>query len=153
MKKLYRLTQSGVDELKAEHTELVSHRAPLADRIRQARELGDLSENAEYQSAREEQDRLETRISELEHILQNVQIIKKPKVDGMVRLGSTVQLKGLDGIAKKFQIVGTMEADPMNGKVSDESPIGKVLIGKKEGEVAQIKTPNDVSTYTIVNIS
>lgn len=153
MKKLYRLTQSGVDELKSELAELIAERAPLADRIRQARELGDLSENAEYQSAREEQDRLEARISELDHILQNTQIIKKPKVDGHVRLGSTVQLKSTNGKSQQFQIVGTMEADPSSGKISDESPIGKVLLGKKEGEKAAIKTPVETTTYTIVGIS
>lgn len=153
MKKLFRLTQSGVDELKAEHAELVSHRAPLAERIREARELGDLSENAEYQSAREEQDRLETRIGELEHILQNVEIIKKPKVDGHVRLGSTVKLKSDSGDTQQFQIVGTVEADPLNGKISDESPIGKVLLGKKEGEKAEIKTPSATNVYKIVSIS
>ena len=153
MKKLFRLTQSGVDELRAEHAELVSHRIPLADRIRQARELGDLSENAEYQSAREEQDRLETRIGELEHILQNVQIIQKPRSNGHVRLGSMVKLKSKEGDDRQFQIVGTVEADPMNGKISDESPIGKVLLGKKEGDEAEIKTPNDIAVYKIVNIS
>lgn len=153
MKKLFRLTQSGVDELRAELTELISHRVPLADRIRQARELGDLSENAEYQSAREEQDRLESRIGELDHILQNVQIIQKPKSNGHVRLGSTVKLKSRDGKAQQFQVVGTVEADPLNGKISDESPIGKVLLGKKEGDKAEIKTPNDTVIYKIVNIS
>lgn len=153
MKKLYRLTQAGVDELKAEHKELVSQRGQIADRIRQARELGDLSENAEYQSAREEQDRLETRIGELEHVLQNMQLIKKPKVDGMVRLGSTVKLKSSSGSTKQFQIVGTMEADPLNGKISDESPIGKVLLGKKEGDKAEIRLPSETTVYKIVNIS
>lgn len=153
MKKLFRLTQPGVDELKEELAELLAQRVPLADRIRQARELGDLSENAEYQSAREEQDRLETRISELEHILQNVEIIKKPKVDGHVRLGSTVKLKSAEGKSLEFQIVGTVEADPLNGKISDESPIGKVLLGKKEGDEAEIKTPSETTVYKIVNIS
>jgi transcription elongation factor GreA len=144
MKKLYHLTQAGVDELRQELDSLIEQRAPLADRIRQARELGDLSENAEYQSARDEQDRLETRISELDHIVKNVQIIKKPKSDGLVRLGSTVHLKSE---------AGTIEADPLNGKISDESPIGKVLLGKKQGEKAEIKTPVDTTSYTIVSIS
>src|ERR1041385_2199128 len=119
MKKLFSLTQEGLDELKAEHSELVAQRTHLADRIRMARELGDLSENAEYQAAREEQDRLEARIGELEHVLQNMQLIKKTKGDGHVRLGSSVKLKGPRGIYKDFQVVGTMEADPLNGKISD----------------------------------
>jgi transcription elongation factor GreA len=153
MKKQYRLTQTGVNELKEELESLMSQRSPLADRIRQARELGDLSENAEYQSAREEQDRLEARISEVDHILQNVQVIKPPKSNGQVRLGSTVQLKGTTGKSQQFQIVGTMEADPMNGKISDESPIGKELLGKKEGDQAFIKTPSETAAYRIVSIS
>jgi transcription elongation factor GreA len=151
IKKVYRLTQDGVDELKAEHKLLVGQRSHVADRIKQARELGDLSENAEYQSAREEQDRLESRISEIEHILQSVQIIKKPKSDGTVRLGSTVKLK--DGKPLVYQVVGTMEADPSQGKISDESPIGKALLGKKVGDKVEIKTPSGSDTYKIIEIS
>lgn len=153
MKKLFHLTQDGVNELKKELSELISHRSLIADRIRQARELGDLSENAEYQTAREEQDRLETRIGELENILQNIKLIKKPSSNGHVRLGSTVNLKSSDGKTQQFQIVGTMEADPLVGKISDESPIGKTLLGKKEGDKTQIKTASNNRTYTIVSIS
>ena len=152
MKKLFRLTQDGVDELKSELKGLVGQRAGIADRIKQARELGDLSENAEYQSAREEQDRLEARISELEQILRNVQIIKKPKGNNEVRLGNIVKLKAASGKTQEFQVVGTMEADPLNGKISDESPIGKVLLGKKVGDKVLIKnSPN--TTYKITHIS
>ncbi len=154
MKKLFRLTQSGADELKAELSGLVAQRVSVADRIKQARELGDLSENAEYQTAREVQDRLETRIGELEHVLQNLQIIKKPKIDGQVRLRCTVKLKATNGKSEQqFQIVGTMEADPLNGKISDESPIGKALLGKKTGDRAEIKINNHSVTYKIVSIS
>lgn len=152
MKKTYHLTQSGIEELKEELAELISQRSGIADRIRQARELGDLSENAEYQSAREEQDRLESRISELEHILQNTQLIKKPKIDGQVRLGSTVVLKD-SGKPKQFQIVGTMEADPLNGKISDESPIGKALLGKKIGDKAEMKLNGGMKAYKIIQIT
>ncbi len=152
MKKLFRLTQEGIDELRTELASLVAQRVTIAERIKQARELGDLSENAEYQTAREEQDRLEARISELEHVLQNAEVIKKPKVDGHVRLGSTVKLKA-GGKAAEYQIVGTMEADPLNGKISDESPIGIALIGKRVGDKAQIKTPAEVITYTVADIS
>lgn len=152
MKKTYRLTQAGVDELKDELGSLVAQRATVADRIRQARELGDLSENAEYQTAREDQDRLEVRISELEHVLQNMQVIKKPKGNGQVRLGSSVKLKA-GNQTKEFQVVGTIEADPLNGKISDESPIGQALLGKKEGDTAEIKTNSHSVKYTITDIS
>jgi len=152
MKKQFHLTQDGVNELDAEQKELKDRRGPIAERIKSAREFGDLAENAEYISARQEQDRVELRISELEHILKNVDIIKKPKNDGNVQLGSSVKLEG-GGQAKEFQVVGTVEADPLNGKISDESPIGKVLLGKKVGEEVEIKTPADTTTYKIVSIS
>lgn len=151
MKKLFHLTQTGIDELKAELANLVSQRPAVAERIKYARELGDLSENAEYQTAREEQDRLETRISEVNHILKNVQTIKKPKSNGEVKLGSTVKLK--DGVTQTFQVVGTIEADPLNGKVSDESPIGKALLGKKVGDKLELKTPTETAIYKIISIS
>ncbi len=152
MKKMFRLTKAGVDELQAEHNTLVAKRADIADAIKSARELGDLTENAEYQSALAEKDRNETRVSELENILQNVEIIKKPRGDSKVQLGSVVKLKN-DGKTKEFQVVGTVEADPLNGKISDESPIGQALIGKKEGEKVEISTPTETATYKIVGIS
>jgi transcription elongation factor GreA len=153
MKKLFRLTQEGVDELKQEHTGLVSQRGAVADRIKQARELGDLSENAEYQTAREEQDRLESRISELEHVLQNLEVIKLSRSNSEVRLGSVVELKNGNGKPERFQVVGTLEADPMNGKISDESPIGQALLGKKKDEKVEITLGNKTTTYKVIGIS
>jgi transcription elongation factor GreA len=153
MKKMYRLTQAGVDELKEEHAGLVAQRSGIAERIKDARELGDLSENAEYQSARDEQDRLESRISELEHILQNVQIIKISKGTGKVRLGSVVTLKSSAGKTEHFQVVGTMEADPLNGKISDESPVGQALIGKAKDDSVEISLGKQATTYKVVDIS
>jgi transcription elongation factor GreA len=152
MKKQFYLTQEGIDELKTEHAGLVAQRGDVAERIKTAREFGDLAENAEYSSARQEQDRLESRISEIENILQNVEVITKPKGDSKVQLGSRVKLKA-DGKTKEFQVVGTVEADPLNGKISDESPIGHALIGKKLGEEVEIKTPAEHATYKIVEIS
>lgn len=152
MKKQFHLTQAGVDELKAELAELTGLRSEIADRIKTAREFGDLSENMEYSAARQDQERNEARISEIEHILANVQIITAPKSDGKVVLGSTVVLKSKDGKTKEFQVVGTVEADPLNGKISDESPIGQALLGKKEGQEVEIKTPADTTTYEIVDI-
>jgi transcription elongation factor GreA len=151
VKKQYRLTQDGVNELQTELTGLVAERSAIADRIKTAREFGDLSENFEYSAARQEQEKNESRISELEAILQNVEIIKQPKSDGKVLLGSTVKLK--NGTIKEFKVVGTVEADPLNGKISDESPIGQALLGKKLGDTVEIKTPADTTTYTIVEIS
>lgn len=152
MKKLFRLTQAGVDELQIELDGLTAKRTGIAEAIKTARELGDLAENAEYQSARAEQERNETRISEIENILLNVEIIKKPRGDSKVQLGSVVKLKGQGGKAKDFQVVGTVEADPLNGKISDESPIGRALIGQKVGETVEITTPTDTTAYKIVSI-
>lgn len=152
MKKLFRLTQSGVDELQTEHDHLISKRVDVAESIRSARELGDLSENSEYQSARAEQERNENRISELNNILQNVEIIVKPKNGNKVQLGSKVTLKGPRG-DKEFQVVGTVEADPLEGKISDESPIGKALLGKKVGDTVEIKTPAETIAYDLVAIN
>jgi len=152
MKKHYRLTQEGVDELDAELQSLVAERGPIADRIKTAREFGDLAENFEYSASRQEQERNEARISELEAILLNVEIIEAPKKgSNKVVLGSTVKLK--NGSTKQFQIVGTVEADPLNGKISDESPIGQAMLGKKVGDTVEIKTPADTTTYTIIEIS
>ncbi len=152
MKKIFRLTKDGINELEKELNTLISRRHEVAEAIKNARELGDLSENAEYQSARAEQDRDEARISEIENILQNVEIIQKPKTDNKVHLGSIVKLRA-GSKEKQFQIVGTVEADPLNGKISDESPIGSALLEKKVGDLVDIKTPQETNSYKIVEIS
>lgn len=153
MNKLFHLTKSGVSELQAELEDLVSQRSDIADRIKTAREFGDLGENMEYTAARQDQERNEARIAEIEHILSNVQVITKPKGDSAIVLGSKIKLKSADGKTKEFQVVGTVEADPLNGKISDESPIGKALMGKKEGDEVEIKTPAETAAYKIVDIS
>ncbi len=152
MNKAFLLTKEGIAELETELAALIAERAPVADRIKTARDLGDLSENAEYQTAREEHDKIEARISEVEHILRNVEVIKKPKDGSKVQIGSTVKLKGSDK-TKQFQVVGTVEADPLSGKISDESPIGKALLGKKLGESVEIVTPVETATYKITEIN
>lgn len=151
MKKQYRLTKEGIAELEAELKSLIARRADVADAIKTAREQGDLSENAEYQSARTEQERLEARVSEIEHILANSDVIKKPKGDSKVQLGSTVKLKGSNGKEQTFQVVGTVEADPLNGKISDESPIGKALLGKNLGDTVEVSANSDIE-YKISKI-
>jgi len=151
MKKLFHLTQAGIDELQSELDALKVRRVGTAEAIRVARELGDLAENAEYQSARQEQERNDGRIEEIEHILANVEVIKSSGKK-QVGLGSTVTLQG----GKKdmvLQVVGTIEADPLAKKISDESPIGKALMGKKEGDDVEIKTPNDTTVYKIAAIA
>lgn len=153
MKKQFRLTQEGVDELKDELKQLKLKRTEIADSIKTAREQGDLSENAEYHAAKDEHERNESRILELESILGSVEIIKKPKGDTKVQLGSTVTLKSESGKTKEFQVVGTVEADPLNGKISDESPIGRALLGKKEHEDVEIVTPVETAVYKVVDIS
>jgi transcription elongation factor GreA len=150
MKKLYQITTEGKKELEAELTELKSHRGRIADKIADARDFGDLSENAEYDSAREEQGLLESRIAEIEDILLNADIIKggsKTKVT----LGSKVELK-TGNKSVTYTIVGPVEADPLDGKISNESPIGEAVFGKKVGDSATITTPKGTVTYKIVNI-
>ncbi len=152
MQKLFHLTKSGVDELTAEKEELLKKRVETAEAIRVARELGDLAENAEYQSARQEQERTDGRIEEIEHILANAEIIKTSKSKQVV-LGSKVTLKHPHGKEMTMQIVGTIEADPAVQKISDESPIGQALLGKKEGEKVEIVKPGETVTYTVVAIA
>ncbi len=153
MKKQFRLTQEGVNELKTELKGLIGRRSEIADSIKTAREQGDLSENAEYHAAKDDHERNESRIGEIEAILASVEIIKKPKGEGKVLLGSTVTLKNEAGKTKEFQVVGTVEADPLEGKISDESPIGQALLGKKEGEEVEIVTPAETATYKVAHIS
>lgn len=151
MKKTFHLTKEGVAELEKELANLIAARANIADRIKTAREFGDLAENAEYQTARNDQDKNESRIAEIEHILQNVELIKKPRGGVKVQLGSFVKLKNHKTM--EFQVVGTVEADPLNGKISDESPIGQALLGKKVGDKVEIKTPAETASYKVVEIS
>jgi transcription elongation factor GreA len=151
MKKLYQITEAGKKELQKELEELKSRRGAIADKISDARDFGDLSENAEYDAAREEQGLLETRIAEIEDILLNADIIKSGSKT-KVALGSKVEVK----TGKKsftYTVVGPVEADPLEGKISNESPIGLALFGKKVGESATITTPKGTVTYEIVKIS
>lgn len=152
MNKQFRLTKDGIAELESELKALIAERSAVAERIKTAREFGDLAENAEYQSARQEQEKNEARISEIEHILQNADLIKANSKTDVVGLGSKVKLKSSSGKSKEFQVVGTVEADPLNGKISDESPIGKALLDKKVGDEIEIKTPAETTVYKIESI-
>ena len=153
MNKSFNLTQEGIDELTTELANLIGLRAEITERIKTAREMGDLSENAEYASARSEQDRNEIRIKEIEHILKNTAVIKQPKNASKVTLGSKVSLKSDSGKALEYQVVGTVEANPLEGKISDESPIGKALLGKAVGDAVDIVTPAQVTAYKVTEIA
>lgn len=152
MNKNFKLTKDGADELRTELDVLLADRPNVADRIKTAREFGDLSENAEYSSARQDQEKAESRIAEIEEILENLEIIEKPKNTDIVELGNEVELKNKEG-TKKFTIVGSVQANPLEGKISNESPIGMALLGKKLGDDVEIVTPAATNKYTIASIS
>lgn len=152
MKKAYHLTSAGVEELKAELEKLVSKRPTIANKIKTAREQGDLTENAEYQGARDEQAQNESRISEIEHILKNTEVIENGGKHDEVCVGCTVELKS-GGKTIKYMIVGSVEADPMQSKISDESPIGQALLGSKVGDEVTITLPVGDTVYKISAIS
>lgn len=148
MNKVYQITESGQRELERELEELKSRRGEIADKIAAARDFGDLSENAEYDAAREAQGLLETRITEIETILQNASIIQAGG-SSTVTLGSTVELEA-NGKTVVYTVVGPVEADPLEGKVSNESPIGQALMGRAVGDTVTISTPKGELAYTVV---
>jgi transcription elongation factor GreA len=151
MKKTYQITEDGKHELETELDELKGRRGAIAEKIAEARDFGDLSENAEYDSAREEQGLVESRIAEIEDILLNADIIKATK-SSKVALGSKVELR----TGKKtvtYTVVGPVEADPLEGKISNESPIGEALMDKKVGDTVTINTPKGEITYELVAIN
>jgi transcription elongation factor GreA len=152
MRKEFKLTQDGVKELENELASLNDLKPQIVDQLKQARSQGDLSENADYDAARGELERTESRIKEVMHILQNVEIIKTPKTNGAVKLGSTVDLKSPKG-KTTFKVVGSVEANPGEGKISDKSPIGVALLGKKVGENVEISLPSGMTVYKVQAIS
>lgn len=150
MKKQYQITADGKKELENELLGLKARRGEVAEKISAARDFGDLSENAEYDAAREEQGLLETRIAEIEDIVNNAEIIKATS-KSTIGLGSRVELKN-DDKKVEYVIVGPVEANPIEGKISNESPIGMALYGKKEGETVTISTPKGDISYSIVSV-
>lgn len=136
------LTQEGYDKIVAEREELVSvKRAEVAERIKEAISYGDISENAEYDSAKNEQAELEERIYELDEMLRKAKIVQEDDVKGdRVNIGLKVTVKDLDtGDKEEFHIVGATESDPFNGKISTDSPVAKALIGKKKGDEVEVE--------------
>ena len=153
-KKTVYLTEEGYQELKQELDDLINVKRPLNIKaIKEARALGDLSENAEYDAARNEQAELEGRIKKLEQILENVSIIEQVDNDE-VSIGNTVKIKYVDdGEVDEYQIVGSQEADPFASKISNESPIAKALLGRRVGEVVDVESPNGVYQVEITSIA
>lgn len=145
------LTQEGLEKLQKEFDHLVSaRRKEVAEKLQKARELGDISENAAYDTARDEQSFVEGRIAELESVLKRVEIVVEGKA-GKVIVGSTVRVH-LDGDEQEFQIVGAPEANPTSGKISHESPLGQALLGKKAGEKVTVEAPVGKLSYHILGI-
>jgi len=147
------LTPEGAEKLQAELEELKGpRREDLSARLRSAIQMGDLSENADYHKAKEDQGFLEGRIQELEAILRNSVIIEKTKSTGVVMIGSqvTIQEDGFD--PESYHLVGPTEADPRQGRISHESPIGRALMDKKVGDVAEAETPGGKIKFKIIKI-
>ncbi len=141
VKQTFQLTQEGVDNLKQELIILKDvKRGENLEALKEARAQGDLSENADYDAARNEQARIEARISEIENIMKNVKIIKTTSED-IVNIGKTVRVRFLESKEiKEFYLVGSIEADPKTRKISVESPIGKAMINHAEGDTIEVKT-------------
>jgi len=146
-------TPQGLDKLKEELEKLKENRKVLAEKIAEAKELGDLSENAEYHAAKEEQGMNESRIIEIENILKQAIVVEKDKKSDQGQVGSKVVLKNDKGVETEFEIVGSNEVDPANGKISNESPFGQAMLGKKIGDTVNISTPRGEVVYTILKIS
>jgi transcription elongation factor GreA len=146
------ISQEGYDKLKNELATLIKIKRPeIARRIQTAKDMGDLSENAEYSDAKEAQAFNEGRIAEVDAILKNVTVMNNLESREEVSLGSVVVAK-IDGKTKEYTIVSFNEADPLEGKISNESPLGRALLRKKPGDVVLVNTPKGESKYEIIEI-
>jgi len=147
------ITPEGLEKIKDElHDRKTDVRQEIAGAIKEAKEQGDLSENAEYSAARQRQSENEARIAELEVMLKTTKVAEKVGNSSCVGFGSTVEVKTSKGDTMTFIIVGTNEVDPAQGKISNESPLGKAFIDKCEGDTAEVETPAGVMKYTIVKV-
>ncbi|KKP68588.1 MAG: Transcription elongation factor GreA [Candidatus Roizmanbacteria bacterium GW2011_GWA2_35_19] len=146
------LTKSGFENLKKELDELVTKKRPYAvERLHKARSMGDLSENSEYSAAKEDLAFVEGRVQEIEAILKTVEVVENHASGNKIEVGTSVTVE-IDGKKELFQIVGEFEADPMNKKLSQTSPIGQALVGKKPGDWVEVKVPAGKIKYKIVEI-
>jgi len=147
------ISKDGLEKLRAELDEMLAVRRPeVAQRIHDAKEHGDLSENAEYEDAKNEQAFTEGRIQTLQAMIKNATIIDEKHSTDHVQIGSTVKVESEDG-AESFTIVGSAEAKPTDGKISNESPVGRALLGKKRGEKVLVRVPAGDFSYKIVDIT
>jgi transcription elongation factor GreA len=147
------ISQEGLDEHKKELEELKLKRQEIALRLEEAKALGDLAENVEYSAAKEAQAFNEGKIVELEQLLREAVVIEgNNKKSNIVQIGCTIEVKA-NGKNKFFTIVGSEEADPANGKISNESPLGSAFLGHKEGETVEVETPAGKANYKIVDIN
>ena len=155
MAKEFKLTAERLEELKKELNYLKTVREKeVADQIKEARSFGDLSENSEYDEAKNEQGKLYSRIAEVENVLANYIIIEEDESDDTAHMGCTINVKDLDtGDEETYQLVGSQEADPMNGRISEESPFGRALLGHREGEKVSYEAPVGTIRYEILKIS
>ena len=149
------LTEEGLKALEDELQDLkVNRRKEVAQKIKEAREQGDLSENAEYDAAKEEQRDIELRIEEIDKILKNAELVTDEDVDSsVINIGSTVRIQDLEFDEQmEYKIVGSTEANSLKGKISNESPVGKALIGAKVGQKVEVETPSGMIQYKILEI-
>jgi len=151
------LTPEALEQLKQElHYLKTDKRQEIAERLRESKELGDLSENAEYQETKEVQAQLEAKIQKLEELIKHSVVIKKNNNRGTrVEIGSTIMVVSLTPprVKKKFIITGSMEAKPEEGRISNESPLGRAFLNTKKGDIVVVKTPNGEVKYKIEHIS
>ena len=150
-----KITYEGLKKLEEELQDLkVNKRQEVAEKIKEARELGDLSENAEYDAAKDEQRDIEARIEEIDKLLKNVEVIDEDEVDlSKVSIGCKVKLKDLEyNDVLEFKVVGSTEANTLKGKISDESPVGRAINGKKVGDVVEVETQEGSIKYEILEI-
>lgn len=154
MKKEFKLTQESLNKLKDELEYLKTVREKeVAELIKEARSFGDLSENSEYDEAKNEQGKVYSRIAELENIIENAVIISDDMYKSdEVSPGCRFTVKDEDGDVEEYHFVGSQEADPMNGKISDEAPFGKAMLGRKIGDIVEVEAPAGISKYEILEI-
>lgn len=148
------LTYEGLKALEDElHDLKVNRRREVAEKIKEAREQGDLSENAEYDAAKEEQRDIELRIEEIDKILKNAEVVVDEDVDSsVINVGCTVKIKDLEFDEEmEYKIVGSTEANSLHGKISNESPVGKALLGAQKGETVEVETPAGMIKYKILD--